>query len=144
MAAASPCATSRVTSHAYYIRREQLNGKRQVRRALVSSTMSQRRRLDGVSLTGHFGCVNAVNFSNNGGQLILSGQFYVRRQRLDTLALFVRISTRSRRRRPTSSGVENRGGSVAMLSTDCAQDRARVEHLLDSVRQQQRARLFCR
>ncbi|XP_062502276.1 DDB1- and CUL4-associated factor 5-like isoform X2 [Corticium candelabrum] len=73
MAAASPCATSRVTSHAYYIRREQLNGKRQVRRALVSSTMSQRRRLDGVSLTGHFGCVNAVNFSNNGGQLILSG-----------------------------------------------------------------------
>jgi hypothetical protein len=35
--------------------------------------MSHRRNLDRVELTGHYGCVNAINFSNKGGQFIVSG-----------------------------------------------------------------------
>ena len=62
-----------VSSQAYYLSRERVTGNRQLRRALISSTMSHRRNLDGVEMTGHFGCVNAINFSSKGGEFIVSG-----------------------------------------------------------------------
>lgn len=44
----------------------------------------QRRRLAGCSslykkdMLGHFGCVNAIEFSNNGGEWLVSGEFHGR------------------------------------------------------------------
>lgn len=44
----------------------------------------QRRRLAGCSslykkdMLGHFGCVNAIEFSNNGGEWLVSGEFHSR------------------------------------------------------------------
>lgn len=77
MATTSAGFGSNVGSQAYYLAREQLSGNRQLRRALISSTMSHRHSLDEVQLTGHFGCVNAINFSNKGGQFIVSGRSVV-------------------------------------------------------------------
>ena len=54
------------------------------RRSLVGSELLkaefQRRRLDGccslyrTDILGHYGCVNAIEFSNNGGQWLVSGK----------------------------------------------------------------------
>ncbi len=70
----------------------------------------QRRRLDGCSslykkdMLGHFGCVNAIEFSNNGGQWLVSGKIL----RFCTLILLMWVSERKTdRSRQQARGIKH-------------------------------------